>query len=117
MPYREEKKDDDERLRECPFCGGKARIMLEEEDRPDDTFHNIYCTDCGVQFWVGSKSEAIAKWNTRKPMERIVETLEQRKNFYENRMGEGIERDIEDWGSVKSYEDAIEIVKAGGVDE
>ena len=57
----------------------------------------------------------IEKWNTRKPMDRILEQLEQRKTFYENRMGEGIDRDLEDWGSVKSYEDAIDIVKAGGV--
>ena len=49
----------------CPFCGGEARIMLEEEDRPDECFHNIYCTSCGVQFWVKSKSEAIAAWNRR----------------------------------------------------
>lgn len=49
----------------CPFCGGKARVMLEEEDRPDDSFHNVYCTTCGAQFWVKSKTEAIAAWNRR----------------------------------------------------
>jgi Lar family restriction alleviation protein len=53
----------------CPFCGGEARIMLEEEDRPDECFHNIYCTSCGVQFWVKSKSEAIAAWNRRTEQE------------------------------------------------
>lgn len=53
-------------LKKCPFCGGAARIMLEEEDRPDECFHNIYCTSCGVQLWVKSKSEAIAAWNRRR---------------------------------------------------
>ena len=52
-------------LKPCPFCGGEARIMLEEEDRPDDSFHNVYCTICGAQFWVKSKTEAVAKWNRR----------------------------------------------------
>ena len=52
-------------LKPCPFCRGEARIMLEEDDRPNECFHNIYCTSCGVQFWVKSKSEAVEKWNTR----------------------------------------------------
>ena len=52
-------------LKPCPFCGGKARIMLEEEDLPDTSFHNVYCTVCGAQFWVKSKSEAIEAWNRR----------------------------------------------------
>lgn len=56
-----------DKLLACPFCGGEARIMLEEEDRPDDSFHNVYCTICGAQFWVKSKTEAVAKWNRRAP--------------------------------------------------
>lgn len=52
-------------LKPCPFCNGKARIMLEEEDLPDTSFHNIYCTNCGAQIWVKSKTEAIEKWNRR----------------------------------------------------
>lgn len=59
-------------LKPCPFCGGKARIMLEEEDRPDDSFHNVYCTGCGVQFWVKSKSQAIAAWNRRSDAVPVV---------------------------------------------
>ena len=52
-------------LKPCPFCGGKARIMLEDEHLPDECFHNIYCTSCGAQFWVKSKTEAITVWNRR----------------------------------------------------
>ena len=67
-------------LKPCPFCGGEARIMLEEEDRPDDSFHNVYCTGCGAQFWVKSKSEAEQKWNRRaqpdEPLNDIGELLE-----------------------------------------
>lgn len=54
-----------EELKPCPFCGGKARIMMEEEDLPDESFHNIYCTSCGVQFWTKSKTDAIEAWNRR----------------------------------------------------
>ena len=57
-----------EKLLPCPFCGGEARIMLEEDDMPDDSFHNVYCKSCGVQFWVKSKTEAITLWNRRTPV-------------------------------------------------
>lgn len=44
--------------------------------------------------------------------EKIKERLEERLKFYENRFAEmsGTDRDVEDWGSIKSYKDAIEIV-------
>ena len=44
---------------------------------------------------------------------KIIERLEERQNFYENRFDEmsGTDRDVEDWGSIKSYKDAIKIVK------
>ena len=46
-------------------------------------------------------------------MKQIVDRLEERQKFYENRFEEmsGTDRDVEDWGSIKSYKDAIEIVK------
>ena len=71
--------DPNERARElkpCPFCNGEARIMLEEEDRPDDSFHNVYCTGCGAQFWVKSKSEAEQKWNRRAQHMPTVDAVE-----------------------------------------
>lgn len=44
--------------------------------------------------------------------EKIKERLKERLKFYENRFAEmsGTDRDVEDWGSIKSYKDAIEIV-------
>ena len=54
-----------EKITALPVLRGEARIMFEEEDRPDDSFHNVYCTVCGAQFWVKSKTEAIAAWNRR----------------------------------------------------
>ena len=52
-------------LKPCPFCGGEARVIFEEEDLPDNSFHNVYCTNCGAQIWVTSKTVAIQKWDTR----------------------------------------------------
>lgn len=43
--------------------------------------------------------------------EKIKERLKERLKFYENRFAEmsGTDRDVEVWGSIKSYKDAIEI--------
>lgn len=136
-----------ENAEKCPFCGsGSISVMHKEMRFLGMNFYGVkkhkmqaycICNMCHAKgkpvIYIGYSNrvgvdadhlpvyscgeEAIKAWNTREPMERIVEQLEQRKNFYENRMGEGIERDLEDWGSVKSYEDAIEIVKGGGADE
>lgn len=48
----------------------------------------------------------------KEAFEKIKEMLEERQNFYERRFAEmsGSSRDLEDWGSIKSYKDAIEIV-------
>lgn len=54
-------------LKPCPFCGGKARVLVEENyyDRPGEYYHNIYCIGCGAQMFVASRSEAVSKWNRR----------------------------------------------------
>lgn len=46
-------------------------------------------------------------------IEKLNNKLNERLKFYENRFEElsGTERDAEDWGSIKSYKDTIEIVK------
>lgn len=46
-------------------------------------------------------------------IEKLNNKLNERLKFYENRFEElsGTERDVEDWGSIKSYKDTIEIVK------
>ena len=48
----------------------------------------------------------------KEAFEKILERLEERLKFYENRFGEmnGTDGDVEDWGSIKSYKDAIRIV-------
>lgn len=70
-------KTSDKRLLPCPFCGGEAKII---------SFLHRYmigCTKCGgavMQF--NTKEEVITAWNTRTPMERIVDKLKQLTDNY-----------------------------------
>ena len=85
----------------CPFCGE----ALENIER----YRMLYqhpTNDCFFSELI-VKQDEINKWNTRKPMARIVEQLEEERKFVlfemeEPKMFAGVER-------------AIEIVK-GGVD-
>lgn len=62
-----------EKLKPCPFCGGKAR--LEAIDFDDDYPTNlseviwwVMCTKCGAhtdEYSTPTEAEAIAAWNTR----------------------------------------------------
>ena len=68
---------------------------------------------------ISSNKERLAEsWNTRKPMERIVERLEQQAKQYNRRANELVEKSTEagihNKGKACSYEHAIEIVKEEG---
>lgn len=64
------------KLLPCPFCGGEA-IVYEDEQYNQ---YMIGCKNCcavePMTEWT-SKENAIAQWNTRKPMQEIVERLEE----------------------------------------
>lgn len=107
-----------DRLKPCPFCGGKAEV----QQIPEATFDKFVVT-CKSRkccaFYIGycdeglyyTKTEAIKAWNTRRPMDRIVEQLaESSKNFCR-------EYALFEDENVLYLPDAIEIVKAGGKDE
>ena len=69
------------KLLPCPFCGGEAEIRHYEDYTKD--FASVYkyyveCTECKAQSNMKANMEDIIKdWNTRKPMDRIVEKLEE----------------------------------------
>lgn len=66
----------DTKLKPCPFCGGEA-IVYEDNEYDKYSIGCKNCCDCEpITKWT-RKKEAIALWNTRKPMERIVERLEE----------------------------------------
>lgn len=111
------------KLLPCPFCGGEAEVFTSDEigylgnDR-----YTVKCGSCicGTGHYK-DRQRAIEMWNTRKPMERIVEQLEEKKNMYtkcENdcNMCDCHGCDLQDTG-YQFYKNAIEIVKAGGTDE
>ena len=105
-----------DRLRECPFCGGEARITKLPKSVKPKAYH-IGCSQCGtVKILFMTEEEAIENWNTRKPMDKIIEELEE-ASYWSNEI-------YDDWGDVMSESmqiidlpNAIEIVKAGGKNE
>ena len=98
-----------DRLKPCPFCGGEGKLEINRE--MGGTQYQVLCTNCPTtvgRHWFWKKEDAINSWNTRKPMDRIVERLEAEKY----RGMESLEpiRVAFNFGINK----AIEIVKEGG---
>ena len=64
-------------LLNCPFCGGEAKI-----DKTITNTVSVECTVCHASSRMilctegDIEQKAIEAWNTRKPLERIVERLE-----------------------------------------
>jgi len=60
-------------LKKCPFCGGEADFIIDTR--------TIKCKCCGGAFICTnpliSTLEVAEAWNTRKPMERIIEQIEE----------------------------------------
>lgn len=118
MPNNElEKKSN--RLLSCPFCGGEAKYI---EDKDFFVSRFVTCTKCGIETRRNylRKDLAIKDWNTRKPIERIVEQLEDKMLTSSSAKAEAIIGMLGASanfysGEFEAYKDAIEIVK-GGVD-
>ena len=95
-------------LKRCPFCGGEAKLRREM-----GIMYNVKCGICYCQ--TGQRAfedDAIKVWNTRKPMERIIERLEETYDAtHENYMKD---RDLITLGRKYGLEHAIEIVKEEG---
>ena len=99
------------KLLPCPFCGGEAEWGHKDKNW-------IRCKKCSCEsLYYENKDDAIKFWNTRKPIERIVERLEEVKmNHFLTiaNTGDGkLDFAYEKVGN--AFDKAIEIVK-GGVD-
>ncbi len=108
----------------CPCCASeiKGGVQLTGFGFINKQF--IECDDCGLKmettYSIGGPisqsqlkaitKELITKWNTRKPMERIIDELEECKEDMSHYMDDDIFL-----GEYNAYKHAIEIVK-GGVD-
>ena len=104
-----------EQLKKCPFCGGEAKLY-------GYTAFWVCCEneECNVDSDVyESREKAITTWNTRKPIERILERLEElRMAEYDDSDEEPVYTDAEDIfddgvsnGKFRAYHKAIEIIK------
>ena len=93
------------KLLPCPFCGGEVEMDSTQVDAISE-YYGFHCKSCDMATsydYPNDMEEAIEHWNTRKPMERIVERLEEEKGRFN---GESAEF----W----TYRRAIEIVKEEG---
>ena len=69
-------------LKQCPFCGGVAKLYGSSKITGTGFKHYqiVVCLndDCGCRTgFCETVADAIEKWNTRKPIEKIVEQLEE----------------------------------------
>lgn len=104
------------KLLPCPFCGGEAECSEHHEDNGgvevyyrERTYYLVSCSKCMVTMANEIDKESVIKqWNTRKPMERIVERLEEEQKGYIC--------DEDDYceGAYNAYRDAILVVKEEG---
>ena len=72
------------KLLPCPFCGGEAKFITGS---PFIWEHAVACGECGTATrMIGGVTPSMARnrvaqvWNTRKPMQEIVERLEEKSD-------------------------------------
>ena len=107
-------------LKMCPFCGGKAILKEKIECYGHGDYAKEYfveCKSCGVcskkvcereRF---ANEKAIEAWNTRKPVENVLEQLEEEvKKCREYRDGKLV---YEETAKINGIKEAIEIIKEG----
>ena len=73
-----------DKLLNCPFCGGESWLTKRKSDYDGTILYGGRCinTGCCEIPAIYTKAAAISKWNTRKPMDRIVEQLEKLRQEY-----------------------------------
>lgn len=117
----------EQKLKPCPFCNGEnIDYSVKTTGRWERKYHvAMYCKDCNCygkrvlitptetnRIEIGRnpkyKQLAIDAWNTRKPMERILNRLEEGKTFYKMRSLD------QDEIEVGAFIEAIDVVKEGG---
>ena len=103
------------KLKLCPFCSGKAKIHYDYSN-----FALVQCSKCGIgTLHKPNEVDVVKDWNTRKPMDKVVEQLKHRQYmlFEEVKQATSYYHREELIENIRHYEYAINIVKAGGMNE
>lgn len=102
------------KLKPCPFCGGKVKMYVDSVDAYNNSY-NFWCNNCNMitTYQYSDEEKAIETWNTRKPMEAIVERLEEDRAELFKLKAKCIALSDKEVYACQSYiyERAIEIVK------
>ena len=114
------------KLKPCPFCGHEVKVGGPEDWKP--TFYDpdsggepyyFYC-ECGLNFWTNcyEYEDAVKTWNTRKPMDKVVEQLEDNRAVSQLKfllsVSDPFQKNLETrLGMYLAFNKAIEIVKGG----
>ena len=91
------------KLLPCPLCSEEVILLDLCKEHNFINIPRIICTSCGLELSSHSTEKLIKKWNTRKPMERIVEQLE-------------VLHELVNDNQKLAVSQAMDIVRKGGVD-
>lgn len=96
-------------LLKCPFCGGEAKLVCR------GFAYSVSCTRCSARTALKEDEQnAVRYWNTRTPIQRIVERLEGKSFWTESTFdGDGYCNDDSEEAVLLS--DVIEIIGEEGV--
>ena len=98
-------------LKRCPFCGGEVRFVKTGCSSRGKIGH-LYCDGCKESFFKNdiwhTESELYEKWNTRKPLERVIERLEEQAEECKKYWDEFDDEDA--FGGMNAYMNSIAII-------
>lgn len=97
------------KLLPCPCCGSdKVKIV------GDTPYHWVFCKECDLESGQSVTIEgATKKWNTRKPMEQILEKIATRRtqSFCDYEKEDDVHKGLIYLTRAVAYDEAIEVVK------
>lgn len=98
-----------DKLKRCPLCGGEAETEWHHG------YWGVRCQSCYAEVTADGMNDAIEVWNTRKPMDRIVEQLEEELRLSEEEKRRCVAENAMQFDSAKGYyngiDNALAIVK------